>query len=121
MDHQDEAIALVLRLMKINRTTDMASNMINQYRQMLPDIPDSFWDEIDPDEFSDLLIPIYTRHLTIEDMRASIEFYESPAGQKLLDKTPAIMEDSMKAGEQWGLELGRKWEEKHALVRQNGK
>lgn len=117
MDHQDEAIALTLRLMRANRTNQMTKQMTDQYRQMLPDIPDSFWDGIKPDEFVDLMIPIYTRHLTTEDMRAVIEFYESPAGQKILDKTPAIMEEFMKAGEQWGRELARKWEDKHDLER----
>lgn len=115
MDHQDEAIALTLRLMKANRTNQMTKQMIDQYRQMLPDIPDSFWDGIDADEFADFMIPIYTRHLTTEDMRAVIEFYESSAGQKILDKTSAIMAESMKVGEQWGLELARQWEEKHDL------
>lgn len=116
MTRQDEAIALVLRLMRVTRTTDMAKQILDQYSQMVPNIPDSFWDEIDPDEFLDLLIPIYTRHLTTEDMRAIIAFYESLAGQKILDKTPAIMEDSMKAGERWGLELAKRWEEKYVLV-----
>jgi len=116
MNHQDEAIALALRLIKVNRTTDMSKQMIDQYRQIIPDIPNSFWDEIDPEEFIDLMIPIYTRHLTTEDMRASISFYESAAGQKILDKTPAFMEESMKVGEQWGRELARRWEEKHDVV-----
>lgn len=113
MDHQNEAIALAVRLMEANRTLYMSKHMLDQFRQISPDIPDAFWDQIDPEGFVDLMIPIYTKHLTTEDMRAAIEFYESSAGKRILDKTPAMMEESMRAGEQWGIELAERWEKKH--------
>jgi len=47
------------------------------------------------DEVIDELIPIYQRHLTKSDVDAFIAFYESPAGQHLLDQQPAIMEEYM--------------------------
>lgn len=83
----------------------------------MPDIPDDFWDAIDPKELEDLIVPIYAKHFTAEDLRAAIEFHESPAGNKILDKAQIVMEESMKAGEQWGRELSRRWEETHDMER----
>lgn len=39
------------------------------------------------------LIPIYQKHLAAVDVDAYIAFYQSPAGQHLLDQQPAIMEE----------------------------
>lgn len=117
MDDQNGAIAVALELMKANRTTDMQKHMISQFRRMIPDIPDSFWDTVDPSVLIDKLVPVYVKHLTIEDMKAAIAFFQSTAGQKILDKTPAISEESMKIGEQLGKELVEQWEEKHDVVR----
>jgi hypothetical protein len=41
------------------------------------------------------MIPIYQRHLTKNDVNAIIVFYSSPAGEHLLDETPAMMKDAM--------------------------
>lgn len=113
MNNQDEAVAVAFELMKANRTTDMQKNMINQFRSMIPEIPDSFWDTVDASVLVDRLVPVYVKHLTIEDMKAAIAFFQSTAGQKILDKTPAITVESMKIGEQLGKELIQQWEKKH--------
>jgi len=34
--------------------------------------------------------------------------YETPAGKRLVEKLPIVMQESMKAGEIWGQELGEK-------------
>jgi hypothetical protein len=47
------------------------------------------------DEMVDDLIPIYQRHLSSSDVNAYIAFYESAAGQHMLDQQPAIMEEYM--------------------------
>ncbi len=45
------------------------------------------------------MIPIYQRHLTKTDLDAVISFYASPVGQKLLKEQPAMMAESMQAGQ----------------------
>lgn len=49
---------------------------------------------------------IYMRHLTIEEMQASIGFYQSPAGQTLLKKLPIIMGEAMELGTRLGGAIG---------------
>jgi hypothetical protein len=67
-------------------------------------IADSMIDVFSVDEMIDALIPIYQKHLSKSDIDGILAFYASPAGQRLLKETPAIMAESMEVGG----ELGRK-------------
>lgn len=46
-------------------------------------------------------IDIYERNLTLEEIRAFVAFYESPAGQKVSKAMPAILRESNQAGMKW--------------------
>lgn len=56
--------------------------------------------------FSDNLVkvyvPIYQKHLTLDDLKKIVAFYESPVGKKLGAVTPAITMEGMTAGQQLG-------------------
>ena len=85
--------------------------MVTQFKKTMPQIPAEFWDKlmkkIDMDELLNMLLPIYARHLTHEDVKGLIEFYQTPLGQKLLKAQPAIMQESMQAGMTWGQKLSK--------------
>ena len=49
---------------------------------------------------------IYKKHLTEEEVQASIEFYQTPSGQSLLDKMPTVMMESFAVGRSWGEKMG---------------
>ena len=94
-------------------------NAIQVMRQMLryqqeanPEVPKEFWEEfmneVDPNELIELIAPIYARYFSHEDVKAMIRFYESPVGKKLVSVQPLITRDSMSAGQQWGMAIGRK-------------
>ncbi|WP_407353650.1 DUF2059 domain-containing protein [Luteimonas sp. R10] len=53
------------------------------------------WETLEP-----LYRDIYAKTFTGEDMDAMIDFYGSPAGQKLLDKMPQLMQNTMAAVQQ---------------------
>jgi hypothetical protein len=61
-------------------------------------IGDDVFQDFPIDEMVDAVVPIYQRHLTKSDLDAVIAFYSSPAGQKLLKESPAMMAEAMKAG-----------------------
>lgn len=88
----------------------MMNQMIDVQRQTLPDVPDKFWHdfmaEVDPDDLNRLVVPVYARHFTVEEMESMIAFYRTPTGQKLISKLPVITEESMAVGRRWGMELG---------------
>jgi hypothetical protein len=53
-------------------------------------------------ELIDLMADVYARNFTAAEIRQVSEFYRGPAGQKFLEKMPAITQESMSAGQKWG-------------------
>ncbi len=53
------------------------------------------------------IIPIYTKYMSEEDVKAVIRFYKSPAGQRLLKVMPQMMQESSQIAKQWGDNLAR--------------
>jgi hypothetical protein len=45
--------------------------------------------------------PIYVRHFTPEEIKAIVVFYETPAGRKLLAESPALLQESYAAAQEW--------------------
>ena len=90
----------------------MMSQMIPALKNVIPDAPDSFWDdvmqEVNAKELEDMLIPVYQKHLTEDDVKALSQFYASEVGQKMIKSQPAIMQESMVLGQQWGQRLAQK-------------
>lgn len=41
----------------------------------------------------EISIPAYEKHLSIEDLRASIKFYKTPAGKRTLEAQPLVMSE----------------------------
>lgn len=88
----------------------VANQMVGNYKLMLPNVPDKFWDEfmasIQPDDLIELVIPIYEKYYSLGDIKAMISFYNSEVGKKMISVTPMIMQESMVVGQAWGAELG---------------
>lgn len=86
--------------------------MTVQFKQMLPNVPTEFWDEamkeFKSDALIDLVIPIYKKYYTHDEVKQLIAFYKTPLGQKVTNTLPAITQESMEAGQQWGQEIGMK-------------
>ncbi len=86
--------------------------MLQYQRQINPEVPQEFWEEfmneVNPNELIELIVPIYARYFSHEDIKGMIRFYQSPVGKKLVSVQPLITRDSMSAGQQWGMAIGRK-------------
>ena len=86
--------------------------MLASMKPMAPQLPDTFWTqlrvELTGESLIELVVPIYAKHLSPEDVKALIAFYESPAGKKLIAVQPAITAESMSVGQAWGQEVAMK-------------
>lgn len=108
--------ALARELLEVSGAGEMGLQVVRQMVGSLaasnPEVSQEFWDrfvaKVDPGELEELVVPIYTRHFTAEEMEATIEFYSTPVGQSILRKMPVVMTESMQVGQQWGTELARK-------------
>lgn len=90
--------------------------MFNSLKMQNPNIPSDYFEklmkEVDANELIEITIPSYDKHLTHDEVKQLIKFYESPIGKKLVEKQPFIMQDAMVAGQKWGFELNRRLQEK---------
>jgi uncharacterized protein len=98
----------------------MASIMVEQItggvRSKRPDIPETALDflpstmsEIMQENeklFEDLFIQLYDRHFTLDEIRAVNVFYETPAGKKMIEKMPILMQQGAGVGAEWGRRVG---------------
>lgn len=55
--------------------------------------------------FYDKMVKIYMEVYTHDDLKAIIEFYESPIGKKMSKNSGLIAEKSIQAGQEWAKEL----------------
>lgn len=111
--------ALARQLLEATGGSEMALQMMEQMMQSLdaqpglpPEFSERFLEEVDPAELEELLLPVYVKHLTASEMEAALEFYRSPAGQSILKKMPLVMEESIRLGQQWGMEVAQRVVEK---------
>ncbi len=86
----------------------MVDLMLKDMQSAAP-APDEFWTKfkagLKADSFIEMLIPIYDKHFSHDDIKKIIQFYESPVGKKLVSVTPQLTQDSYSAGEKWGQQL----------------
>jgi hypothetical protein len=87
---------------------------ITAMRRARPDVPAQFWNDFavefkrqaSPDELMKMILPIYDKHFTHQEIRQLITFYESPLGRKISTTLPEIQQESVDAGRAWGEKLG---------------
>ena len=56
----------------------------------------------------EMLVPVYKKHFTEQDLKDAIELFKTPIGKKISEKIPIIAQESMQASMQWGMELSTK-------------
>ena len=87
----------------------MLPNLLDSMKQRYPEVPAAAWAElareVKAEEFVGLAALIYAKHLTVDEMQQLQAFYESPIGQKVLQAMPAILQESVVAGQEWGREV----------------
>lgn len=92
------------------------TNIINSYKQNFPQVSNEFWDEamkeVHEQDLINLIVPVYEKNFSDEDIQAIITFYKTPVGRRMIEKMPVIMQEAMQAGGDWGKKLSEKILEK---------
>jgi len=102
----------MLKLTGMEKLVDqMMTQMIASFRTNMKEVPDEFWDRFaqkgHSSELIEMIVPLYDKYYSLEDLRAVNAFYSSPAGQRVLSTLPQIMKESMAIGQQWGAKIGQ--------------
>ncbi len=78
-----------------------------------PEVPKKFWEtarqDLDLDGLVELLVPVYAKHFSHDEVRGLIAFYQSPLGQRFSSENIAMMDDTTKAGQYWGRQCAERW------------
>lgn len=107
--------AEIEKLLRITGMEQMAQQMVSQtfaqLRQDIKNVPEGYWDRVTKKahgkDIVDMIIPIYDKYYSVDDLKAINAFYSSPAGQRVLSTLPQVMQESMAAGRQWGENIAR--------------
>ena len=95
-----------------NLGVQVTSNLFDMYKKNYTQVDPAFWNEMQKEVSADglinLVVPIYDKHFSEQEIDALITFYSSPAGKKIIQTMPVVMQESMAAGQQWGKELSEK-------------
>lgn len=93
--------------------------MATMFKQQYSDIDNEFWNDFEKEflntslnDIVEMLVPVYMKYMTEEDLKEMINFYQTPIGIKYAKSTPLIMQESMQVGQQWGLKIGKEFQEK---------
>ena len=79
-----------------------------EYRDKLVDLFfQKFHQKRDPGKLVDLMVPIYDKYYTADEVKGLINLYQTPLGKKMITVLPKILAESQAAGGAWGQELGR--------------
>ena len=78
-------------------------------RKSNPNLPAELWAEFEKsftkEALVDMTIPVYDKHYTHQEIKDMIALYKTPLGQKMLEKTPLVMQESMAKGQEFGREV----------------
>jgi hypothetical protein len=93
---------------KIIRPTISRSLPPGDYRDKLVDLFfEKFRSKRSPDQLVDLIVPIYDKYYSDDEIKGLIQLYQTPLGKKMLAVLPNVMAESQAAGAAWGQDLGR--------------
>ena len=100
----------IRKLLEVTGSAALAQQVMDQMmvhmKPLAPNAPEEFWTEfrasVNSSDLIDMLVPIYAKYFTHEDIVALLAFYETPTGRKLISSQPALVQESMEAGAEWG-------------------
>jgi uncharacterized protein len=79
-----------------------------EYREKLVDLfLEKFHSKVDLQQMLDLVVPIYDKYFSDEEIKGLIQFYSTPLGQKAVKVLPKLMSECGDVGRKWGEEIGR--------------
>jgi hypothetical protein len=87
---QDKTVEEFFRISNLKKVT--LDSLNDEDMQLFGKTKEGFWKQFEPE-----VKKIYKQVLTEEELRSSIQFYQSPEGRSLLNKTPELIKLSSQA------------------------
>jgi hypothetical protein len=78
------------------------------YRARLIDLYfEKFHTKASAAELVELIVPVYDRHFSDDEIKQLISFYQTPVGKKAIAELPQVLAESQRIGSEWGQRVGR--------------
>jgi hypothetical protein len=96
-----------------NMTTNMKPMLMTslpqgEYREKLINLFfQRFQEKLNAEQLINLMVPVYDKYLSKEEIEKLIEFYKTPIGQKLISVQPQILAETQAASMKMGQDIGR--------------
>jgi uncharacterized protein len=108
---KQESIRTLLELTGMSKVVDQViSQMFEQFAKNAPSVPPEAWQRLQKkmksEELIDLILPVYDKYYTQEDLDGMIAFYRSPVGQKVVRTLPDVSREGFVIGQEWGKRKG---------------
>ncbi len=121
-----EKKADIAKLLSMTGALSIANVMANMASQQIisavqsarPDIPPNIFEVIRDETrkvidgavseeggLIDLMVPIYHRNFSHDEIKGLLSFYSTPLGTKILSTMPTMMQEGMAAGQKWAQQL----------------
>jgi hypothetical protein len=99
-----------------------AAQFADAIKKVRPDIPQKLLDavpheieavfEANLDSFKAAMIPLYDKYFSAAEIKEMIRFYSTDLGRKVVRVLPALTQESMVVGSQWGQALAPQIEQR---------
>lgn len=90
----------------------MSQSLFKDFEKTFSSVPQEFWQklkaEFKAETLADLVVPVYMKYYTEEELDELIKFYNTPIGKKTIALMPQIMQECMEIGQKWGQEAAKK-------------
>lgn len=102
--------AVIRQLLETTGAANLGQQFMNRLldvqKKEHPEVDPAIWDrlaaKLDINSMQDLIIQVYDRHFSMQDLQASLAFYKSEAGQRMIKELPSAMNEAMTVGQAWG-------------------
>jgi hypothetical protein len=107
-------VEAIRSFLDVTRTADVFLTGFEQAMADQPnpsDMPDGFLEAFQAKvhertpEFIDMLVPLYDKHLSLEDLYTLIEFFSTPLGQRLVELEMDLATEIATLAERWAMTL----------------
>ena len=90
----------------------IAQQMLSSFQHEFKSVPAEFWEklkgEINAEDLNNLVIPVYAKYYSEEEIIQLTAFYKTTLGKKVIAVTPELVKESMQVGQAWGEKVAEK-------------
>lgn len=115
-DQTDEYKTLLKKIMTLSGSSASSEAIMSQLMSSMKNGPfqqdEAYWKDFASkwtrkieDKVMEVYAPIYQQHMTLDELKKVVAFYESPAGRKLGETATAVATESMPMIQQLSMEM----------------